>query len=85
MWVSVNVGRPRTVSYRRTQEQTGIWKEPVAGSVAVRGVHVGDDVQCDPSVHGGPDKAVVPDALQDYASWGRTLGHDSCPASLGRT
>jgi MOSC domain-containing protein YiiM len=80
---SVNVGRPRTVIHGRTQEQTGIWKEPVAGRVAVRGVHVGDDVQCDLSVHGGPDKAVYSYAQQDYAYWSRTLGRALLPGTFG--
>src|SRR5664279_2632879 len=56
--VSVHVGRPRTVSTRRTAVMTAIWKDLVEGRVAVRGVNLDGDDQADRSVHGGPDKAV---------------------------
>jgi MOSC domain-containing protein YiiM len=80
---SVNIGHPRTVTYDRTQEQTSIWKEPVDGPVPVRGVHVGDDVQSDPSVHGGPDKAVYSYAVQDYAYWSGVLDRQLAPGTFG--
>ena len=56
--VSVNVGTPRFVSYRGKQVPTSIYKEPVPGRVAVRGVNLAGDVQADLRVHGGRDKAV---------------------------
>lgn len=56
--LSVNVGRPRPVATRRRTVCTAIWKAPVEGRVAVRGVNLDGDDQADRSVHGGPDKAV---------------------------
>lgn len=56
--LSVNVGRPRPVATRRRTVSTAIWKAPVEGRVAVRGVNLDGDDQADRSVHGGPDKAV---------------------------
>src|SRR5436309_440282 len=81
--LSVNVGSPRTVTYRGKPVQTGIWKIPVEGRVPVRGVHVGDDVQADTSVHGGPRKAVYAYAAEDLAWWGARLGRELAPGTLG--
>ena len=53
---------------------TSIWKFPVEGRVAVRGVNLDGDDQADRSVHGGPDKAVyayVPAIIRYY------LGEDA--------
>ncbi len=75
---SVNVGRPRPVDTGRRVVETAIWKRPVAGRVAVRGVNVDGDDQADRTVHGGPDKAVYAYALEEIRRWederGRPLG-----------
>jgi MOSC domain-containing protein YiiM len=80
---SVNIGAPRTVTYRGAPVQTSIWKTPVEGAVPVRGVHVGDDVQSDPSVHGGWEKAVYAYAVEDLAWWGAKLGRALEPGTFG--
>lgn len=72
--VSVNVGRPRTVEHEGKAVTTAIWKRPVTGRVAVRGVNLVGDDQADRSVHGGVDKAVYAYAREDYEWWGRELG-----------
>ncbi|MBV9132662.1 MAG: hypothetical protein JO318_08175, partial [Chloroflexi bacterium] len=42
--VSVNVAQPRTVVWLGQEVTSGIWKLPVTGRVAVRGVNLdGDD------------------------------------------
>ncbi len=74
--MSVNVGAVRTVEWHGRAVTTGIWKEPVAGRVAVRGVNLVGDDQADRRVHGGPDKAVYAYAVEDYAWWSRELGRD---------
>src|SRR5256885_17270554 len=56
--VSVNVGLPRQVTWRGRAITTGIFKEPVAGRVAVRALNLDGDRQADLTVHGGRDKAV---------------------------
>ena len=55
---SVNVGEPRGVEVNGHTVLTAIWKNPVQGRVALRGVNLRGDDQADRSVHGGPDKAV---------------------------
>ena len=55
---SVNVGRPREVFWKGRQVLTGIFKEPVAGRVAIRRLNLEGDQQADLRVHGGPDMAV---------------------------
>jgi MOSC domain-containing protein YiiM len=81
--ISVNVGQPRIVTYRRQQVQTSIWKEPVVGPVPVRGVHVGDDVQADLMVHGGRDKAVYSYAAEDLDTWSDALGQPLDAGTFG--
>lgn len=54
--------------------QTGIWKLPVDGRVAVRGVNVEGDDQGDRSLHGGPHKAVYAYAREDIDRWEGELG-----------
>jgi MOSC domain-containing protein YiiM len=79
--VSVNVGQPRTVSWYGRKVKTAIWKAPVDGPVAVRGVNLDGDEQADHRVHGGYDKAVYAYATEDYHWWNQQLG--SSPAPLG--
>ena len=67
--LSVNVGLPRTLNYRGTHVTTAIWKEPIEGRIAVRGINLAGDGQADRSVHGGVDKAVYAYAREDYAWW----------------
>ena len=74
--VSVHVGKPRTVQTRRAAVTTAIWKNPVEGRVAVRGVNLDGDDQADRSVHGGPDKAVYAYAREEVRAWQRELGRD---------
>ncbi len=55
--VSVNVGAVRTVERGGKMITTGIFKEPVAGRVPLRGVNFDGDDQADRGVHGGHDRA----------------------------
>ena len=72
--LSVNVGTPREIEWLGRRETTSIWKAPVEGRVAVRGVNVAGDDQADREVHGGPDKAVYAYAREDTDWWERELG-----------
>lgn len=81
--LSVNVGGIKTVLAGGEQVTTGIWKSPVEGRVALRGVNfVGDD-QADRTVHGGPDKAVYAYAREDYDWWTATAGFETPPGLFG--
>ena len=80
---SVNVGAVRRVRHRGRDATTGIWKTPVAGRVAVRGVTLEGDDQANRRLHGGADKAVYAYASEDYAWWAGELGHDLAPGTFG--
>src|SRR5213078_530292 len=67
--VSVNIGLPRQVTWRGEAITTGIFKEPVAGRVAVRALNLDGDRQADLTVHGGRDKAVYAYPAEHYAYW----------------
>jgi MOSC domain-containing protein YiiM len=71
--LSVNVGRARPIPYRGKQVMTGIFKEPVRGPVAARGTSLEGDVQANPKVHGGFDKAIYAYAREDYEWWEEEL------------
>jgi MOSC domain-containing protein YiiM len=67
--ISVNVGTPRTVSWRGKQVSTGIFKSPVAGPVMARPHNLEGDHQADLKVHGGADKAIYVYPSEHYAFW----------------
>lgn len=81
--VSVNVGRPRAFVLKGREYTSSIWKEPVEGRVAVRGVNVDGDDQADRKVHGGDDKAVYAYASEDYTWWSDELGRTLGPGTFG--
>jgi MOSC domain-containing protein YiiM len=81
--VSVNVGTPRPITYRGKTVMTSIFKEPVSGRVAIRGVNVAGDQQADLEVHGGHSKAVYAYAAEDYEWWSEELGRELGPGTFG--
>src|SRR5262245_2070620 len=81
--LSVNVGTPRTFEFNGRQVQSAIWKSPVPGRVAARGVNLDGDDQADRKAHGGPDKAVYAYAIEDLRWWERELGRSLGPGHFG--
>ena len=81
--LAVNVGTPREVELEGRVITTSIWKEPVVGRVAVRGVNIAGDDQADRTVHGGPDKAIYAYASEDIAWWTQQLGFELGSAPFG--
>jgi MOSC domain-containing protein YiiM len=77
--VSVNVGKPRQVTWKGRTVTTGIFKEPVAGTVSLREHNLEGDAQADLSVHGGPFKAVYLYAAEHYSAWRRELPDSELP------
>ena len=69
--LSVNVGLPRELSWRGKPVTTGIFKEPVTGTVRIRKLNVDGDRQADLRVHGGRDKAVYAYPSEFYELWRR--------------
>ena len=72
--LSVNVGGIREFDYHGRPAVSAIWKSPVTGRVAARGVNLDGDDQADRDAHGGPDKAVYAYAVEDARWWGDDLG-----------
>ncbi|HSB78648.1 MAG TPA: MOSC domain-containing protein [Candidatus Methylomirabilis sp.] len=81
--LSVNVGSVREFEYNGRPARSAIWKSPVAGRVAVRGVNLDGDDQADREVHGGPDKAVYAYAVEDIRWWEQVLGRSLQYAEFG--
>ena len=72
--LSVNVGEVREFEYNGRPAKSAIWKSPVSGRIAVRGVNVAGDTQADRKAHGGPDKAVYAYAIEDLRWWENQIG-----------
>ncbi len=67
--LSIQVGRPLKVNWRRKTVTTGIYKHPVTGRVMLRRYNLEGDEQADLRVHGGWDKAVYVYPSEHYAFW----------------
>src|SRR6516225_4883429 len=72
--LSVNVGKAREFEYNGRLARSAIWKSPVAGRIAARGVNLAGDDQADRKAHGGPDKALYAYAVEDAHWWAQQLG-----------
>jgi len=81
--LSVNIGSVREVAWQGQVVHTGIYKDPVDGRVALRGVNFAGDDQGDRRVHGGPDKAVYAYAREDYEFWHEQTGIETPPGLFG--
>jgi len=72
--LSVNVGTPREFEYNGRPVRSAIWKSPIVGRVAARGVNLAGDDQADRHAHGGPDKAIYAYAVEDARWWEHQIG-----------
>jgi hypothetical protein len=61
---------------------TGIFKEPVAGRVALRRLNLEGDEQADLKVHGGPQKAVYVYPANYYAFWSEQFPEMELPCGM---
>lgn len=77
--ISVNVGMPRIVEYHGEPVATGIYKDPVDGSVKVNKLNLEGDGQADLSVHGGIRKAVYVYPSEHYVFWQQGLSITDLP------
>ncbi len=80
--VSLNVGLPREVMWHGRTVTTGIFKEPVAGRVALRKLDLDGDGQADLTVHGGEYKAVYCYPLAHYEYWKNELPGRELPMGM---
>jgi MOSC domain-containing protein YiiM len=81
--LSVNVGGVRRFDYLGRPAQSAIWKSPVSGRVAARGVNLAGDRQADLEAHGGFDKAVYAYAVEDQRWWEREIGRPLAYGEFG--
>jgi ferredoxin-NADP reductase/MOSC domain-containing protein YiiM/ferredoxin len=74
--VSINVGLPRDVAWRGQTIHTGIWKQPVQGTIAVRRLNLEGDGQGDLAGHGGERRAAMVYQMEAYRYWETHLGRN---------
>ena len=80
--VSLNVGLPRDVKWHGRTVTTGIYKEPVAGRIALRKLNLDGDRQADLTVHGGAYKAVYCYPIEHYDYWKKELPGRQLPMGM---
>lgn len=77
--ISITVARPRLASFRGETYSTGIFKQPVTGTVVLRALNLDGDRQADLAVHGGPNKAVYGYPSEHYEFWRAELPGTNLP------
>ena len=80
--VSLNTGLPQEVKWHGRSVATGIFKQPVAGRVALRKLNLDGDRQADLSVHGGAYKAVYCYPSEHYGYWKNELPGRELPRGM---
>jgi ferredoxin-NADP reductase/MOSC domain-containing protein YiiM len=73
---SINVGKPRDVSWQGRTVYTGVWKTPVDGPVMAARLNLHGDGQGDLGGHGGEQRAVFVYQLDSYRHWQEFLHRD---------
>jgi MOSC domain-containing protein YiiM len=81
--LSVSVGGVREFEYNGRPAKSGIWKSPIAGRIAVRGVNLAGDDQADRKAHGGPDKVIYAYAVEDARWWEQEVGRPFAHGEFG--
>ncbi len=74
--LSINVSKPKPIQYGGKTVQTGIFKEPVSGTVMLREKNIDGDGQGDLRVHGGTYKAIYGYPFEHYTHWQQELQRD---------
>src|SRR2546423_13759112 len=77
--ISLNAARPHLMVYKGATINTGIFKKPITGRIALRTLNLDGDRQADLSVHGGPNKAVYGYASEHYEFWRKELPDENLP------
>ena len=80
--IALNVGRPRIVISNDEPVSTGIFKDPVQGSVMLRTLNLDGDRQADLTVHGGVSKAVYGYPSEHYSYWQTELPDIDLPRGM---
>lgn len=72
--LDVSVGTARTIQHMSKEVATAIYKYPVSGPAIVRHLGFEGDTQVDQRVHGGPDKAVLVNPIENYGFYEAEFG-----------
>ncbi len=81
--ISVNVGQMTPLRGVKATGQTGLFKTPAGGPVAVTAYGLEGDAIADTRHHGGADQAVYVYGAPDYAWWEAELGQPLAPGTFG--
>ncbi|MBK7219053.1 MAG: MOSC domain-containing protein [Candidatus Promineofilum sp.] len=81
--ISVNVGQMTPLPGVKATGQTGIFKTPAGGPVAITAYGLEGDAIADTRHHGGADQAVYVYGAPDYAWWEAELGQPLAPGTFG--
>lgn len=81
--ISLNVGKPQEVQYRKKEITTGIHKKPVSNPVFLSVLNFEGDGQADLEHHGGREKAVCVYLYEHYPYWEKELGKPLHFSSFG--
>ncbi|MCY4325235.1 MAG: MOSC domain-containing protein [Betaproteobacteria bacterium] len=79
--LAVCIGQPTRIE--QLAEDSGIFKKPVTGAVALGPAGFAGDAVCDLENHGGAMKAVYAMGTDDYAYWQETLGRELAVGTFG--
>ncbi len=74
--LSINVSKPKPITYNGKIVHTGIFKEPISGTVMLREKNIDGDGQGDLKVHGGTYKAIYGYPIEHYSHWQQELNRD---------
>lgn len=81
--MSINIGKETTLVRPGKTEQTGIFKQPVAGPVRITSQGIPGDFIGDLKHHGGPDQAIYVYGWADYEWWADYLDQEMQPGMFG--
>ena len=81
--LSINIGKERQQQRKDHVETTGIYKEPLEGSVEIKSLGIESDAICDTKHHGGVDQALYIYGGADYAWWSKEIGKELVPGTFG--
>jgi len=81
--MSINVGKPREVSYQNKMISTAIWKAAIQNPVRLSRTGLAGDGQADLTNHGGEDMAVLIYSYDHYPYWEKELNRKLEYGSFG--
>lgn len=81
--LSINAARQRSIAVGNKTQQTGLFKQPLTGSVLIDAKGLPGDEIINRRFHGGPDQAVYLYSQQDIDWWAAQLQREIEPGFFG--